>query len=116
MKNNLLLWGVFILLGIGCQSEKIEIRKENLRENNENWEVDIQWPVFSAAEVGMEESCEILNTRIRHFIDTLKNNLKKDADTFFKEYSREGEERPAFNYQLYVRDSVFMAERELIII
>lgn len=114
MRNSFALWLIFMLLLAGCKTGKVETRTEILKESNKNWEVNIQWPVFSSADVGIEKSCQVLNMYIRHFVDSLENNLKKEADTFFKEYPGESEEMPAFNYQMYIRDSVFMADRELI--
>ena len=49
-----------------------------------------------------------------NLIDSLQRNIKVQADTFFATFRRDTMDHPLFPYELYVRDTVFLANEDYI--
>lgn len=115
MKNSIILVAFLALFVCSCgRTARVDVKTVSSVDSTRNWEVNIQRSVFFSEEAVTEKSCSVLNSRISHFIDSMANGLKQDADQFFAEYRHTEEEYPAFGYELYVRDTVFMANDKYI--
>lgn len=114
MRKNIFMFIGFWMFLAACNSVKIETKTDKYEVDTKNWEVNVEKSVFSSKDAEVEQSCKIFNERVQQFIDSLQNNLKTEADTFFALYTDKPEERPVFNYQFYVRDTVFMADADRI--
>lgn len=106
--------GMAMCLGACSQPGKIEVKTEKSSTQNENWEVNVEQSVFSSSDKRLEQSCHYLNAAVQERIDSLRLNLITEADTFFALYRSDTLERPIFNYELYVRDTVFLANADYI--
>lgn len=109
MKTTQLLLLAVTLLLVGCQSAKIDVKSDKRNSKTENWEVTITQSVFSSANPDVMKACTALNDSVNQLLDSLQNAMKAEADTFFTTYAQTPNERPAFFYQLFSVDSVFMA-------
>lgn len=110
MKNNIFFSILLGLLLMGCQPATVEVKKESLNNKSDQWEIDVQKSIFSSSDAGVGKACTAVNQAVTVLIDSLQADLKAQADTFFTTYGKtEGQEGPEWAYQLYVKDSVFMA-------
>lgn len=110
MKNNIFFSVVLGLVLAGCQPATVEVKKESLNNKNNQWEIDVQKSVFSSSDAGVEKGCTAVNRVVEALIDSLQLDIKAQADTFFTTYGKMYDEKgPEWAYQLYVKDSVFMA-------
>lgn len=115
MKNSIMLVACIALIVCSCsRTARIDVNVVSSVDSTRNWDVNIQRSVFSSEEAVIEKSCTVLNNHIAYFIDSIANGLKQNADQFFADYQNMGEERPAFSYELYVRDTVFMVNDKYI--
>lgn len=99
----------FLLMLVGCQPAKVEVKIEKFADQTKNWEIQVSKSVFTSASAGVEQGCESVNMRIQHLVDSLQQSIKIEADTFFTTYAKVDTMRPEFTYQLWITDSVFMA-------
>lgn len=112
MKNYLLLMMFAGFLLSSCQPVKVEVKTGSLKTQGDHWEMNVENSVFSSRDRQTEESCMVLNNKVRQLIDSLQSELKAQTDTFFTTY--EGEIGGEYKYQLVVEDSVFMASAQYI--
>lgn len=114
MKNCILIVVLLAISLAGCHRVNVNVKTETYKNKTSDLEVNIEKSVFSSTDAETEKSCEVLNRRIGYFIDSLQTSLKTAADTFFTMFAANPDERPVYNYELYVRDTVFMADKDLI--
>ncbi|MDE5638423.1 MAG: DUF4163 domain-containing protein [Odoribacter sp.] len=110
----LLLMGGFLLL-FACQSAaKIEVQTQRRVETTGNLDVNIARSIFTSANPETGKSCDILNAKVRNLIDSIEKKLALQADTFYSGMARDGMVRPAWNFEFYADDSVFMVHPDYI--
>lgn len=110
----LLLMGGFMLL-FACQPvAKIEVQTQRRVESTGNLDVNIARSIFTSANPETRKSCDILNAKVRYLIDSIEKSLALQADTFYSGMVRYGMERPAWNFEFYAEDSVFMVRPDYI--
>lgn len=110
----LLLIGSFLFFTACKHTVKIEVQTQKQVDTTEHLNVNITQSVFSSTDPQVGKSCDVLNTRMRYLVDSLEKSLKMEADTFYTRMVKEGMERPIWNFELYVEDSVFMANPDYI--
>lgn len=104
-----------LLLFCSCRKPvQIDVTTVKFVEETPNWEINIGKNVFSSANPEANKACLTVNNAMQEYIDSLQTQLKKDADELFSTYEKDTADRPIWNYQLYVRDTVFMADADYI--
>ena len=102
------------MLLIGCQQPvKIEMQPGKLSNTSDRWNITVERTLFSSADANAETSCKVINSRISALLDSLQQNIKVQADTFYALYEGK-DERPIGPFELYITDSVFMATGKFI--
>ncbi|WP_251621843.1 DUF4163 domain-containing protein [Odoribacter lunatus] len=117
MKGYIFFITGIILLFATCkhvEKTKLDVQIYRQVDSTDYLNVIIEQSIFASGNLQLEKSCEVLNKEIKNRIDSLKKNLQEKAGVFFSEIRKEGIERPQWNFELYVRDSVFMANSEYI--
>lgn len=110
MKNLFLVLIVAVVL-VGCEQAKIDVKTETLADTTDRWEVNIEKSVFSSTDKTADEGCAAVNQTIRQLQDSLVANLKEGVNDFYASLEGTGQDSllPSYRYQLYLRDTVFMA-------
>ena len=100
----------------GCHEKAREpdIRKEKVTAKTEDWEINLNYSVFSSPDLKTNESCEILNKEVQMFVALLQDSLKVAATDLFQSLEKTNISRPLWNCSLFVTDSVFMATNKYI--
>ena len=115
MKNCILLLLGGLLLLSACHSEGgIEVQTRKRADSTEYLKVNIAQSVFTSASPEIRKSCDILNAKVSYLIDSIEKSLLFQADTFYTGLEQVGMERPEWDFELYVEDSVFMASPDYI--
>ena len=115
MKNILLIMtGLVFLLGSCQKPVQIDVSEVKFVEETPNWEVHVEKSDFSSADPKVNKACVAVNEAIQKRIDTLQAQLKKDADDLFSTFEKDTINRPVWSYQLYVSDTVLMADENYI--
>lgn len=115
MKSYILILAVILVCMGACHRKaEITVQSHTVTDSTRNWLISIEQPVFTSSDAGIAEKCDILNTRVRYLLDSLEQSLKVSADTFFAQFDTDTAERPFWNFELYIRDSVFMADENYI--
>ncbi|WP_298616790.1 DUF4163 domain-containing protein [uncultured Odoribacter sp.] len=109
-----ILFGLLGLLG-GCKQQvKIDTQTDKYVDQTQKWNINVEKAYFSSANAEAEKGCEAVNAKVQSLIDSLQQNIKVQADTFFATFGRDTMDRPLFPYELYVRDTVFLANEDYI--
>lgn len=115
MKNGILLLLGGLLFLSACRSEGgIEVQTRKRTDSLAYLKANIAQSVFTSANPEIRKSCDILNTKVNYLIDSIEKSLLLQADTFYTGLKQAGMERPEWDFELYVEDSVFMASPEYI--
>ncbi|MDR2037002.1 MAG: DUF4163 domain-containing protein [Bacteroidales bacterium] len=109
MKKYIIGMSFLLLAFAGCQDKALNVESVTLSEKDDKWTIDIRYPVFSSSDEAVNSSCALLNQKIQQFIADLHHNTKTEADKLFESIDKEGMDPPNWKYELYVKDSVFMA-------
>lgn len=114
MKNNIGITVLLVFFLGACSSSGVDFKTTKSVVKNENWEIHVEKSVFFSEDKRTEESCRLFNGKLNELIDSLQSSLKSEADTFFMAFRSDTANRPIFNYELYVTDSVYMADKHYI--
>ncbi|MCB6972268.1 MULTISPECIES: PdaC/SigV domain-containing protein [Butyricimonas] len=109
MRRCIFIAALLALFFVGCQKPTINIEENMLSYTNNEWDVSVNRPVFSAQNAALEKGCKEVNERVTKLIDSLQNDLKEQM----KEYLQEAQEmkiNPMIPFTLDIQDSVFMAD------
>ena len=109
MRSYTFIAALLALFFVGCQKPTINIEENTLSYTNNEWDVSVNRPVFSAQNAALEKGCKEVNERVTKLIDSLQNDLKEQL----KEYLQEAQEmkiNPMIPFTLDIQDSVFMAD------
>ena len=109
MRRCTFIAALLALFFVGCQKPTINIEENTLSYTNNEWDVSVNRPVFSAQDAALEKGCKEVNERVTKLIDSLQNDLKEQL----KEYLQEAQEmkiNPMIPFTLDIQDSVFMAD------
>ena len=109
MRSYTFIAALLALFFVGCQKPTINIEENTLSYTNNEWDVSVNRPVFSAQDAALEKGCKEVNERVTKLIDSLQNDLKEQL----KEYLQEAQEmkiNPMIPFTLDIQDSVFMAD------
>lgn len=109
MRRCIFIAALLALFFVGCQKPTINIEENMLSYTNNEWDVSVNRPVFSAQNAALEKGCKEVNERVTKLIDSLQNDLKEQL----KEYLQEAQEmkiNPMIPFTLDIQDSVFMAD------
>ena len=109
MRRCTFIAALLALIFVGCQKPTINIEENTLSYTNNEWDVSVNRPVFSAQDAALEKGCKEVNERVTKLIDSLQNDLKEQL----KEYLQEAQEmkiNPMIPFTLDIQDSVFMAD------
>ena len=111
MKSTLIMAIIMTFAFMGCQPrvQDLNVKKEKLTANSENWDIVVNRSMFSSEDMNVNKSCEVLNKKIEKLVDDLQDSLKNNANEFFRAWQGSGEERPTWIYELQISDSVFVA-------
>lgn len=103
-----------LFLLAGCKKEiKLEVKQLSETEQNPVWEINIQRPVFSTTEASVEASCVKFNDKITEMIAPMQDSIRVQAERLKAELAAIGDSLTG-PFQLYVRDSVYMADENYI--
>lgn len=115
MKNCILLLLGGLLFLSACHSEGgIEVQTCKRSDSTAYLKANIVQSVFTSANPETRKSCEILNAKVSYLIDSIEKSLLLQADTFYTGLEQAGMERPVWDFEMYVEDSVFMASPDYI--
>ncbi len=115
MRNYILLLVGGLLLLAACNPKgKIEVQTREKSDSTEYLKVNIAQSVFTSENPETQKSCDVLNAKVRYLIDSIETTLALQADTFYTTLKQEGIERPVWNFELYVGDTVFMVSPDYI--
>lgn len=107
---------LFFILFLSACTNRAEIRLQSISQTIEiakNYTFTEKRTLFSADDKQLNEKCTWLNDTTGILIETLKKQIGHEAaevDSMFPPQT----DRPAFQFQLYITDSVFMATPEFI--
>lgn len=101
-----------ISLCCSCKPSSVSTGLRHYADSTDNYVVHASYHLFSSDHKQTERSCQLLNTRINTFADSLVKAIQTSADTLFGSFN--GEDRPAWPYELYLSDSVFIADSKYI--
>lgn len=116
MKSTLIMAIMVALAFTGCQPkvQNLSVKQEHTKVVSEDWDIQIDRPVFSTANEAVNKGCIAVNNKIEKFVSDLSDSLRVDATELFKMFADKPEERPDWKYELMVDDSVFMATDQFI--
>jgi hypothetical protein len=100
----------------GCHEKiwELDVKKEKVTNKTEDWQINLDYSVFSSSNPSTNESCEILNKKVRTLVAVLQDSLKTAAADLFQSLEKTNIPRPSWNCSLFVTDSVFMATNKYI--
>lgn len=100
-----------LLFFAACEKNgSIEVQTQSRADTAKYLNVNVSQSIFTSADPQIRKSCDVLNAKVRYVTDSLEKSLNTLADTFYTRFAKEGKERPEWNFELYVKDSVFMAD------
>lgn len=107
----MVVWAAFLT---GCQEKirDLETKREQVTDKTDDWEINVDYAVFSSVNPETDKNCEVLNTEIRTLVTGLQDSLKAAATGLFQGLEADSIDRPSWRYSLFVTDSVFMATDE----
>lgn len=116
MKSTLFMAIMVALAFTGCQPkvQNLSVKQEHTEVVSEDWDIQIDRPVFSTADEAVNKGCIAVNSKIEKFVSDLSDSLRVDATELFKMFADKPEERPDWKYELMIDDSVFMATDQFI--
>ncbi len=109
-----ILFGLLGLLGSCKQQTKIDTKTDKYVDQTQSWDINVEKTYFSSTNAEAEKACRVVNAKVQYLIDSLQNNVKTQADTFFAAFATDTANRPVYNYELYIRDTVFLANEDYI--
>lgn len=111
MKNYFICILFLALAFGGCQSkvQHLDVKQVSFSDTTDDWGIRVNLSVFSSTDPEVNKSCQVLNDEIQKYVSGLSDSLKLQATEFFTTYVTDTTPRPAWNYELIVEDSVFMA-------
>lgn len=107
---------VFMLILQACQPtiQQLSIlHKSNVNQDN-YWDIDLQYPVFSSSDSQIEQSLSLFNQQVSAYVSALQDSVKAESKEVFEGFAKDGYDRPEWTYELGIRDSVFMATDEFV--
>lgn len=93
---------------------KLDVKQVVVSQSTDDWELDLNYSVFSSADASVNESCELLNDEVQTLVEGLQDSLKSGAEDMMQSLADNNISRPEWKCVLWVRDSVFMATPEYI--
>lgn len=106
---------VFLALAfVGCQEKKVDVKKDQLSHKTSDYNISVERSVFSSTDEALNKSCQVLNKATEALVQELSESLKKEATDLFQDMAAQEMERPSWQYELWVDDSVFMASSKYI--
>ncbi len=116
MRAFLFVFVISVTALAGCQEEvqKLDVKKERVTNKAKDWEISLDYSVFSSPNPKTKESCEVLNKEVQSLVSGLQDSLKAAATDLFQRMEKTDIPRPSWSYSLFVTDSVFMATNEYI--
>lgn len=108
----MVLSALFLLTG--CKKEiKLETKHIHETDSTAQWITNIERPTFAATEKWAEKSCVRFNDKVTSFIQGVQDTLIRQAKQGAATMEAAGEQWN-WPYELFVRDSIFMADENYI--
>lgn len=106
---------ILTVLALGaCQKEiKLDVKQIQETEKNEQWDIKITRPVFSTTDASTENSCVKFNDEITGLVNGIHAAFIEQAKEQNASLDSAGMPQIA-PYQLYIEDSVFLADANYI--
>lgn len=79
MKSTLIMAIIMTFAFMGCQPrvQDLNVKKEKLTANSENWDIVVNRSMFSSEDMNVNKSCEVLNKKIEKLVGDLQDSLKR---------------------------------------
>ncbi|MDE6450976.1 MAG: DUF3298 and DUF4163 domain-containing protein [Odoribacter sp.] len=114
MKTKLFTAFILALSVLACKKEiKLEMKQIRETDKTKEWNITINRPVFSSTETEVEQSCIVINDEITGLVNGIKAAFQEQVREQYASLDSAGL-KPAAPYELYITDSIFMADNEQI--
>ncbi|MGL5683029.1 MAG: DUF4163 domain-containing protein [Marinifilaceae bacterium] len=107
------LFSILCILFIAAGCSKTTVTMENGAQESDHWILNWKYPKFTNNDENTNTMCATLSTAISTQVDSLMQVTKLQAGQLFANWP-DTLERPAFKYELYVRDTIFLMDRHYI--
>ena len=107
--KKLLFIGIIFAVLTGCQSGKIEVRKEKQNDRTEMWDISVTKSLFSSTNAEYAGKFEIVNQRLTFLVDSLIKDFKTQVIDYNKAFDTIPDGQPFRPLEMFVEDSVFSA-------
>lgn len=106
---------VLILLACGACKKEIRLETKQIHETDKTdlWDIQITRPTFSSTEASVEKSCAVYNDEITGLVNGIHAAFMEQAKETVSGLDSIGE-KPVAPYELYITDSVFLADQNYI--
>lgn len=112
--KKLLFIGIIFAVLTGCQSGKIEVRKEKQNDRTEMWDISVTKSLFSSTNAEYAGKFEIVNQRLTFLVDSLIKDFKTQVIDYNKAFDTIPDGQPFRPLEMFVEDSVFSANTNYI--
>lgn len=114
MKTRSFILLLTVLTFCACQKEiKLTVKQLQETDKTEQWDIEINRPVFSTTETEVEQSCVIFNDEITGLTNGIRAAFMEQAKETTAMLDSAGQKQIA-PYQLLIQDSVFLADENYI--
>ena len=114
MKTKLFAACIIALSVVACKKEiKLDVKQIKETEKNQQWDIQISRPVFSTTDPNTENSCVKFNDEITGLVNGIHAAFIEQAKEQNASLDSAGMPQVA-PYQLYITDSVFLADANYI--
>jgi len=114
MKTKLFTACLLALSAVACKKEiKLEVKQIHETDKTAVWDITINRPVISSTETEVEKNCAKFNDEITGLINGIHAAFQEQSKEQNASLDSIGEKQTA-PYELYIRDSVFLADENYI--
>ena len=114
MKTKLFTAMLMVLSITACKKEiKLEVKQNKETDKTTEWNITTNRPVFSATEIEIEKSCVKINDEITGLVNGIKAAFQEQAKEQNTSLDSIGQKQAA-PYELFITDSVFLADKNYI--
>ncbi|MDL2231500.1 DUF3298 and DUF4163 domain-containing protein [Porphyromonadaceae bacterium OttesenSCG-928-L07] len=114
MRDYLLLLATFVILLLSCSRSRIEVTKESVFTMEKHIKIDIERSLFFSENAELNQSLGILNAKISEKVDSILVSFNADFERFSKDLNSMPEALENTNFELMIRDSIFMLNDKFI--
>lgn len=114
MKTKLIALAVAVCTLSACQKEiRLEVKQINETDKTAQWDINVTRPVFASTETEVEKNCVRFNDEVTGLVNGIRAAFMEQSKETIARLDSAGMQQMA-PYELYIRDSVFLADENYI--